>query len=190
VPRARGRYGGRRIAISVVVLTAILAASAVAAHRGIRSVPGNAVSAWSESPWNMPLDNWGEGRAWHATAPDGADLRLFARTKSGFCNCYSGVANDDEIDRIGDVDLHGDDFTPVAAGTETSIGALAGRKQLFRTRGRWTSGRYVLSIVAATDCKAIVATIVSNETISSDAEATAVALLTGEEFRQWAANRQ
>ena len=183
-------YRGRKLAMGTAVAAAIVAGTAVAAHLVTQPSPGHAQVAWAESSWDMPLDNWGEGRAWRATAPDGAQLRLFARTKSGFCNCFSGIANDDEIDRIGDVDLHGDDFSPVAPGVVTSLGSLAGRKQLFQTSGHWTAGRFVLSIVAATGCKAVVATIVSGETIPPEAEATAVALLTGEEFRRWAANQQ
>ena len=145
--------------------------------------------AWREAAWDMPLDNWGQGKAWMSRTADGAELRLFARTKTGFCNCFSGIANDDEIDRVGDVDLHGEDFAPVAPGTIASVGELPGRKRLFQTRGGWTGGRYVLSIVAATDCKAVVATIVSREQVPPEAETAAIALLTAEPFRRWAADQ-
>lgn len=174
----------------MIALVAIPAVTAVMLHRPAAGTGHGAMSLWSETAWKMPLDNWGQGRMWRATAADGTELRLYARTKSGFCNCYGGVANDDEIDRIGDVDLHGDDFAPVAPGTVTTIGALAGRKRLFQTKGHWASGRFVLSLVAATDCKAVVATIVSGKPIPPDAEARAVALLTGDDFRRWAANQQ
>lgn len=176
--------------MAVIALVAISAATAVMVHRPAANAGHGDSSAWSEAAWKMPLDNWGQGRVWHTTVADGTDLALYARTKSGFCNCYGGVANDDEIDRIGDVDLHGDAFAPVASGTVTTIGNLAGRKRLFQTAGHWTSGRFVLSIVAASDCKAVVATIVSGKPIPPDAEAKAVALLTGDDFRRWAANQQ
>ena len=142
--------------------------------------------SWEETAWHMPLDNWGEGRVWRAALPGGGEVRLFARTKTGFCNCFDGIANDDEIDRIGDVDLHGDDFRPIAPGRVTTLGALPGRERLFRASGKWSGARHVLSLVVAADCKAVVATLVSNETISSGTEAAATALLTGEDFRHWA----
>ena len=165
-----------------MVVTAVLAATAVAARhqRGVVAI------GWTEAPWQIPLDNWGRGKAWVSRTADGAEMRLFARTKTGFCNCFSGIANDDEIDRIGDVDLHGEDFAPVAPGTTASVGELSGRKRLFRTSGGWTGGRYVLSIVAASDCKAVVATIVSSEPVPPEAEAAAIALLSAEPFRRWA----
>ena len=136
--------------------------------------------AWIATEWKLPLDNWGQGRAWQATGPDGAQLRLFARTKTGFCNCFNGIADDVEIDRIGDVDLHGDSFGPTAPGEVISVGDLPGRKRSFRTSNRWRGADHVESIVAATDCKAVVATIVSDQAIPRSAEAAAVALLTGE----------
>jgi hypothetical protein len=179
----------RRNALIVAGALAIMAASAVAAHLGPKPLAQTEAVTWREAEWRMPLDNWGQGRAWHATGPDGTDIQLFARTKTGFCNCFSGIADDTEIDRIGDVDLHGDNFTATAPGEPTAVGDLSGRKRSFRTTDRWNGTRHVLSIVAATDCKAVVATLVSNEAISPEAEASAVALLTGETFRRWAADQ-
>ncbi len=174
-------HGGLLSLLAMAVT--ILLATGVAARLRMR-VP--AAIGWSEAAWQLPLDNWGQGRAWHGPG----DLRLFARTKSGFCNCFNGIANDEEIDRIGDVDLHAADFSPSAPGVSAAVGDLPGRKRLFRTKARWANSGYVLSIVAANDCKAVVATIVSNDVISADAEASAVKLLTSETFRQWAANQQ
>jgi hypothetical protein len=179
----------RRPAAAIFVPLAVLAASAFAAHLdGLP--PARTVSlTWAAAEWRMPLDNWGEGRAWHATGPGGGDIRLFARTKTGFCNCFNGIADDTEIDRIGDVDLHGDNFIPTSAGEPTAIGNLVGRKRLFQTSRLWTGTRHVLSIVAASDCKAVVATLVSKDAISPEAEASAIAVLTDEPFRRWAADR-
>jgi len=181
-PQARSRS---RHAAIVVVALAIIATTA-AAHFGPRS---DRSVTWAETAWKMPLDNWGEGRAWSATGPGGATIKLFARTKTGFCNCFNGIADDVEIDRIGDVDLHGDNFVPTAPGKVTSVGDLVGRERAFQTSNRWTGTRHVLSIVAATDCKAVVATLVSDQAIPPEAEAAAVALLAGETFRRWAADQ-
>jgi hypothetical protein len=166
-----------------VATTALLTHFGVA-HLGSRSA-GQANPRWIESGWNLPLDNWGQGRVWHA---DAAGVTLFARTKTGFCNCFNGVADDTEIDRIGDVDLHGDDFAPVAPGRGTTLGDLVGRERAFKATSRWTS-RHVVSIVAAADCKAVVATLVSDQPIPATVEASAVTLLTGDSFRQWATNQ-
>ena len=168
---------------------AIVAASFVIVGRGRALGPARQDLVWTEAAWTMPLDNWGQGRAWRAVGPGGAAIRLFARTKSGFCNCFNGIADDVEIDRIGDVDLHGDNFQPLAPGEETAIGDLKGRERAFQISGHWGSARQVLSIVAASDCKAVVATLVSDQAILREARISAVALLSSEPFRRWAADQ-
>jgi hypothetical protein len=179
----------RRHAAMIAAALAIVAASVAVAHLGPLPSVANKAVAWTEADWKMPLDNWGQGHAWRATGPGGTEILLYARTKTGFCNCFSGIADDTEIDRIGDVDLHGDNFIATAPGEPTSVGDLQGRKRSFRARNHWSGTRHVLSIVTATDCKAVVATLVSNEVIPPEAEASAVALLTGDTFRRWAADQ-
>ena len=178
------RHGRFRTALILAPL--VLAATALAAHRWPGPGLQEAALAWRQEAWRMPLDNWGEGHAWRATLPDGGEITLHARTKTGFCNCFNGVADDTEIDLIGDVDLHGSAFAPVAPGAVTMVGDLHGRKRSFEAHGKWSGTQRVLSIVAAADCKAVVATLVAHGPISAAAEASAVALLTGEAFRRWA----
>ena len=42
------------------------------------------------------------------------------RPKIGFCNCDSGVADDDEVDRVADLDLISERFAPLRAGQRWS----------------------------------------------------------------------
>lgn len=145
---------------------------------------------WREARWTPPIDNWGTGMAFvcdNAGCP--GVVTMYARTKVGFCNCYTGVADDDEIDRIGDVDLHGETYTPDAPGKMTAIGDLKGRKRAFRIDKRFFGITHVLSIVVATDCKAVVATLVSSAPITEAEETTAIAVLQDKPFQQWAANQ-
>ena len=144
-----------------------------------------------ETRWDMPVDPWGNGRAYVCDASAcGTEVKLYARTKAGFCNCYLGVANDDEIDLIGDVDIHGEDFRPVAEGQVTSIGELQGRYRPFEATSHNAPPQNVMSIVVSEDCKAIVATLVSKKPITQAAESAARAVLTDKPFRQWAAAQQ
>ena len=178
------RHGRSRVGLTLALM--VLAATALAAHRWPRPDTAPQTPLWREAAWRMPLDNWGEGHAWRATLPDGGEITLHARTKTGFCNCFNGVADDAEIDLIGDVELHGSAFAPVAPGAVTMLGDLHGRKRSFEAHGKWSGTQRVLSIVVAADCKAVVATLVAHGPISAAAEASAVALLTGEAFRRWA----
>jgi hypothetical protein len=168
-----------------------LSATAVAAHYGTRVPAVVGAPVWHQAQWTPAIDNWGSGMAFacddSAGCPGG--VTMYARTKVGFCNCYTGVANDDEIDRIGDVDLHGETYTADAPGVVTSIGELTGRKRAFRIDNRFLGAKHVLSIVVATDCKAVVATLVSSQPISHEEETTAVAVLRDRPFQQWAADQ-
>ena len=49
------------------------------------------------------------------------------RPKIGFCNCDSGVADDDEVDRVADLDLISDRFVPLQAGQTIRVADMAGR---------------------------------------------------------------
>lgn len=49
--------------------------------------------------------------------------------KRGFCNCDRGVADDDEVDRVADIDLISPRFAAVAPGKEVGLGELRGRVQ-------------------------------------------------------------
>src|SRR5262245_27544787 len=63
-----------------------------------------APAAWTEVKWPFPLDQWGVGRAFRCRAADcGADVDLYLRAKLGFCNCATGVSDDAELDRVGDL---------------------------------------------------------------------------------------
>jgi hypothetical protein len=134
--------------------------------------------AFAETQWPFLLDPWGPGRAYHCAAACAGEVDLFVRAKSGFCNCYNGVADDDEIDRIGDVDLHSRDFLPLAPGHVTQVGDRAGRWRAFRVA---TAGgpRQVLSIVVASRCNALVATVVSTGELAPGVERAVFDLLEG-----------
>ena len=40
----------------------------------------------------------------------GTEVNIYIRAKIGFCNCTTGVADDEELDRISDFDLFGNEL--------------------------------------------------------------------------------
>src|SRR5438552_17378747 len=57
---------------------------------------------WTEVKWPFPLDQWGIGRAFRCPAEAcGSEVNLYLRAKIGFCNCTTGVSDDEELDRVG-----------------------------------------------------------------------------------------
>ena len=52
---------------------------------------------WSEVQWPFLRDQWGEGKAFQCKAVDcGTEVKLYLRAKIGFCNCATGVVDDEE----------------------------------------------------------------------------------------------
>jgi hypothetical protein len=145
----------------------------------VADADSDAQPAFAEVRWPFLLDPWGPGRAYRcAAAACGSQVDVFVRPKNGFCNCYNGVEDDDEIDRIGDVDLHSPDFVPLAPGRTTKVGDMTGRRRAFRI-GSGTAPRQVVAIVVATDCNALVATIVSDRELPPVVERAVLGLLDG-----------
>src|SRR5258707_5984047 len=102
--------------------------SGVAAYVGARP----AVAGWQEIAWPFPRDGWPAGRAFRCDAAlCGEAIELYVRPKIGFCNCDSGVADDDEVDRVADLDLISQRFAPLEAGSVVHIAGMPGRSRSY-----------------------------------------------------------
>src|ERR1700761_3276007 len=64
---------------------------------------------WAEVQWPHAMDEWGKGKAFRCAAADcGVEVNLYVRAKIGFCNCRTGVSDDEELTRLSDFRLMGD----------------------------------------------------------------------------------
>ena len=78
---------------------------------------------WTEVAWPFPADQWGRGKAFRCKPADcGAEVNLYLRAKIGFCNCVTGISDDDELDRMSDFDLVGG-ATPLGNGRPSPLAA-------------------------------------------------------------------
>jgi len=117
----------RKLLIACAALVGTL--SAVAGYQHTRS---GTVSTWREIAWPFPRDGWPAGRAFHCDAAVcGDEVELYVRPKIGFCNCDSGVADDDEVDRVADLDLMSQRFVPREAGNVIRIAEMSGRSRSY-----------------------------------------------------------
>ena len=64
----------------------------------------------------------------------GDDVEVYVRPKIGFCNCDRGVADDDEVDRVADLDLISERFVPLAAGEVVRVADMPGRSRAYDLR--------------------------------------------------------
>src|SRR5437667_10353205 len=113
---------------------------------------------WQEIAWPFPRDGWPAGRAFHCNvASCGSEIDLYIRPKLGFCNCSTGVADDDEVDRVADLDLVSDRFVPLEPGKVVRVADMAGRMRPYDLRMPDGSQRLAIGIAASRRCVFMVA---------------------------------
>src|SRR6478609_3108339 len=98
------------LAIAAFALGGLAGFYALLADRPLErgAIAGAVHPVWSEMQWPFPIDQWGKGKAYRCKAADcGTEMTVYLRAKIGFCNCTTGVSDDDELDRISDFDLLG-----------------------------------------------------------------------------------
>jgi hypothetical protein len=119
-----------------------------------------ATGGWQEIAWPYPRDGWPPGRAYHCNAAlCGDEIDLYVRPKLGFCNCDSGVADDDEVDRVADLDLVSDKFVPLEAGKVVRVADMFGRMRDYDLQMPDGSRRTAIGIAASRRCDLMVAVV-------------------------------
>src|SRR5215468_208665 len=117
-------------------------------------------AVWTEAAWPFPIDQWGQGWAYQCKAAAcGVEVNLYLRPKIGFCNCQTGVADDEELDRVGDVDLLGSERSARGPGRPITVHWMQGRSRGYRVVA--PSAKSVLSLAFNNRCDVIVATVVA-----------------------------
>jgi hypothetical protein len=161
--------------------TAICAMSGVAGYDHARPD----VEGWSETAWPFPRDGWPAGRAFHCAAEScGDDIEVYVRPKIGFCNCDSGVADDDEVDRVTDLDLISERFAPLEAGRVIRIADMPGRLRTYDLRLPDGSRHTAIGIAVSRRCDLLVA-VARGRGTSLALQRVALDFLASNEMTQW-----
>ena len=138
----------------VVAALAIGAWSGVAAFEHARPQ----AEAWQEIAWPFPRDGWPAGRAFRCGAVlCGGEVELYVRPKIGFCNCGAGVADDDEVDRVADLDLISERFVPLEPGKVVRLAEMPGRVRTYDLRMPDGSQNSAVGIAVSRRCDLLVA---------------------------------
>jgi hypothetical protein len=155
------------------------------AERGTASA--TAKPAWTEVAWPFPMDQWGKGKAFHCKAADcGTEVNVYIRAKIGFCNCATGVSDDEELDRISDKELFGDTLSPLAPGREISVAWMKGRSRPFGIAGARPAASSALSVGFNDRCDAIIATAVLDHDKPAAVEPAVLEFLNSRTVIRWA----
>jgi hypothetical protein len=166
-------------------MAGVLAGDSMTLGAGRQPADAGKLAAWSEVKWPFPLDQWGIGRAFRCQAADcGADISLYLRAKLGFCNCATGVSDDAELDRVGDLELLSAKFNGLRDGDPITVGWMKGRSRPYQVAMRYGSPRTALAIAFNDKCDVVVATVVADDI--PPAERAALGFLNGDLVLRWA----
>jgi hypothetical protein len=144
-------------------------------------------SAWTETQWPFLMDQWGKGKAFRCGPADcGSEVTLYVRAKIGFCNCATGVADDEELERLSDFDFLGGEVAPIDAGHPIAVAWMNGRSRPYAVKGLRRLGKGALSVAFNDRCDAIVATVVLPDEQARDIEPKVIAFLNSKTVLRWA----
>ena len=143
-------------------------------------------ATWTEIQWPFPTDQFGRGKAFRCSEGDcGTTVTVYLRAKIGFCNCTTGVADDEELERIGDLDLLGGKAAAHGDGRPIAVAHMKGRSRSYALIGDHHPSRSALSIGYNDRCDAVVATVVVEHDRARELEGSALALLKGPTVMRW-----
>jgi hypothetical protein len=143
-----------RRALPIAFAVAVCTLSGVAAWVSARP----AAAGWQEIAWPFPRDGWPAGRAFRcAAALCGGEIELYVRPKIGFCNCDSGVADDDEVDRVADLDLISEKFVALEPGNAVQVAGMSGRIRHYSLQMQDGSRHTAAGLAVSRRCDLLVA---------------------------------
>jgi hypothetical protein len=116
------------------------------------------IDGWREIAWPFPRDGWPAGRAFRcATERCGDEIEMYVRPKAGFCNCETGVSDDEEVDRVADLDLMSQRFAPLEPGRAVRVADMPGRLRSYDLKMSDGSRRAAIGIAVSRRCDLLVA---------------------------------
>ena len=152
-----------------------------------RSVAAPSHPVWTEVQWPFPTDEWGKGKAFRCNATDcGAVVNFYIRAKIGFCNCTTGVSDDDELARLSDFNLMGDKPSVLAPGHPIAVAWMKGRSRSYAIAHPFQLGRSALSVAFNDHCDAVVATVVVTNDQPATIEPSVIEFLNSKTILSWA----
>ncbi|QOG22514.1 MULTISPECIES: hypothetical protein [Bradyrhizobium] len=181
------RLTSKFVAISAATLLLCAAAAIWISRSGdparATAASGEIRPVWTETDWPFAADPWGKGKAFRCKAADcGGEVLLYVRAKLGFCNCATGVADDGDLEQMGDLVLIGK-ATPTGAGREIIVGPMRGRSRAYRIEGNPNTA---LSLAFNQRCDMVAATAVVGPGAPASLEPAVLAFLNSERMLKWA----
>ena len=112
------------------------------------------------------------------------EVEVYVRPKIGFCNCDVGVADDDEVDRVADLDLISERFAPLEAGRAVRIADMAGRLRPYQLAMSDGSRHSAVGIAVSHRCDLMVA-VAKGKSAAIAVERVALEFLASTKMSSW-----
>jgi len=142
---------------------------------------------WTEVEWPFLMDQWGKGKAFQCKAADcGTEVNLYLRAKIGFCNCTTGVSDDDELSRVGDIGIIGGNVAPRAPGRAVTVAWMKGRSRSYAVTRTFPAAESALEMALNEHCDAVVATVIVARGEAAALEQPALDFLSSDTVLRWA----
>jgi hypothetical protein len=166
-----------------IVMAAVLALGALSGGAAYERAAPRA--DWQEIAWPFPRDGWPAGRAFRCSAAAcGGDVEVYVRPKIGFCNCDSGVTDDDEVDRVADLDLMSERFVPREPGHVIRVAEMPGRIRGYDLNMSDGSQRTAVGIAVSRRCDLLVA-VAQGKGAAEDVRRAALEYLALPDMTRW-----
>jgi hypothetical protein len=142
---------------------------------------------WAEVQWPFQMDEWGKGKAFRCRAADcGAEANLYIRAKIGFCNCATGVSDDDELDRLSDFSLMGEKLSVLGPGRPIDVAWMKGRSRSYAIANSYRVRNSALAVAFNDHCDAVVATVMVAHDRPAAIEPSVIEFLNSKTIIHWA----
>jgi hypothetical protein len=143
------------------------------------------IEGWREIAWPFPRDGWPAGRAFRCAAERcGDEIEVYVRPKAGFCNCDNGVSDDEEVDRVADLDLMSERFAPLAPGGAIRIAGMQGRLRSYDLQIADGSRRAAIGIAVSRRCDLLVA-VARGRGEAAEVQRVALEFLASDAVTKW-----
>ena len=143
------------------------------------------IEGWREIAWPFPRDGWPAGRAFRcATELCGDEIEVYVRPKAGFCNCDSGVRDDEEVDRVADLDLMSERFAPLEPGKAVRVADMPGRLRSYDLTMSDGSRHAAIGIAVSRRCDLLVA-VAQGKTSAPEVQRIALEFLATDAVTKW-----
>lgn len=147
------------LAIGIATMIVIMGSAAVWGLRApaTRGEGPGMEPAFAEAKWPFLLDEWGVGKAFVCQPADcGVKIEVFIRPKIGFCNCSTGVSDENELERVADTDLISAQVRPAGPSRPVQVGWMHGLSRVYQVADD-RPGERLLSVAFNDECDVVVA---------------------------------